>query len=231
MINGYTQMLIRDETIGKNPFHSEISSIIYDNAVRLEEVITSMADVAKIDSRSLEIYPEPTSLEFLINKVCRQFDEALTKRKQTLVIKNLEDLPSIEVDAKVLKKVFYNLISNAIKYTPDEGLITVSGRILPNGKYGMPPDSVEITVEDTGIGIDPAFQELIFTKFYQIGEIMLHSTGKTKFKGHGPGLGLVIARGIVEAHHGKIWAVSPGYDEKTLPGSCFCMVLPHHRTL
>jgi signal transduction histidine kinase len=81
-------------------------------------------------------------------------------------------------------------------------------------------------VEDTGIGLADEHQELIFEKFFQTGEVMLHSSGKTKFKGGGPGLGLAIARGIVEAHQGRIWAESPGYNETTCPGSKFFVRLP-----
>ena len=78
---------------------------------------------------------------------------------------------------------------------------------------------VEISVKDTGIGVDPQFQELIFEKFYQTGEVLLHSSGKTKFKGGGPGLGLAISRGIINAHRGRIWLESAGHNEKTNPGS------------
>ena len=89
--------------------------------------------------------------------------------------------------------------------------------------------AVEIVVADTGIGIDPALRDLVFAKFYQTGTISLHSTGKVKFKGGGPGLGLAIARGIVEAHAGRIWVESPGYDEENCPGSQFHVVLPIDR--
>jgi signal transduction histidine kinase len=91
----------------------------------------------------------------------------------------------------------------------------------------LPQDqSVEIVVSDTGIGIAPEELERIFEKFYRVGDVLLHSTGRTKFKGAGPGLGLTIARGIVEAHGGRIWAESPGYDEETCPGGEFHIVLP-----
>jgi signal transduction histidine kinase len=110
------------------------------------------------------------------------------------------------------------VICNAIKYTPDGGTITIDGRSLPG--------FVEVTVTDTGIGISAEDQATIFEKFGQLGRVDLHSSGKTKFKGGGPGLGLPIARGILEAHGGSIWVASPGYDEKNNPGSTFHILIP-----
>ena len=85
---------------------------------------------------------------------------------------------------------------------------------------------MEIIVSDTGIGIDPSLHDVIFTKFYQTSDLALHSSGKTKFKGAGSGLGLAIAKGIVEAHFGRIWVESAGYDETRCPGSQFHVFLP-----
>ena len=119
-----------------------------------------------------------------------------------------------------------HLLMNAIKYTPDGGKISISGYFVEKGDDRYPPGGVEIIVSDTGIGIDPRFKDLIFTKFYQTGELALHSSGKTKFKGGGPGLGLAIVRGIIQAHGGRVWADSPGYDEEKNPGSHFHVILP-----
>jgi signal transduction histidine kinase len=85
---------------------------------------------------------------------------------------------------------------------------------------------VEVTIADTGIGIDPDELELVFEKFYRVGSPDLHSTGSTKFKGAGPGLGLPIARGVIRAHGGRVWVESPGHNETTFPGSTFHIVLP-----
>jgi signal transduction histidine kinase len=89
---------------------------------------------------------------------------------------------------------------------------------------------VEIVVSDTGIGIRPADREVIFEKFCQTGEVSFHSSGTTKFRGGGPGLGLAIVQGLVTAHQGLVWAESPGYDEAACPGSKFHVALPvrHH---
>ncbi|MEM7347865.1 MAG: ATP-binding protein, partial [Chloroflexota bacterium] len=86
--------------------------------------------------------------------------------------------------------------------------------------------AIEVSIKDTGIGIDPDQLDLIFEKFYQIGEVALHSSGKTTFKGGGPGLGLAIVKGIVHAHNGEVWAESSGHNEEAMPGSRFVVCLP-----
>jgi signal transduction histidine kinase len=132
-------------------------------------------------------------------------------------------LPVIQADPDLLYKVFYHLVMNAIKYTPDGGKIMISGHSLNDNSEGP---GIEVIVSDTGIGIDPQHHELVFEKFFQTGEVLMHSSGKTKFKGGGPGLGLAIAHGIIEVHHGKIWVESPGHDEEKNPGSSFHIRLP-----
>jgi signal transduction histidine kinase len=90
----------------------------------------------------------------------------------------------------------------------------------------MPQQAVEIIIRDTGIGIDRNDQKRIFDKFYEVGNIKEHSSGKTSFKAGGTGLGLSIAKGIVDMHGGWIWVESPGYDPQTFPGSSFIILLP-----
>ncbi len=225
VMRGYSKMLLNDATVPEPPHRLELVKGIHTGAIRLQEIVTSMLDMAKIDSRVLELYPEPLYLPSVIELVAQTFAEPLLERKHTLVVADMSDLPSIMADPDALQKVFYHLIANAIKYTPDGGKITITGRCL-DGDSELPSPAIEVVVSDTGIGIDPAAQELIFTKFYQTGELALHSTGKTIFKGAGPGLGLAVARGIIEAHHGKIWVESQGHDETTFPGSHFHVVLP-----
>jgi signal transduction histidine kinase len=136
-------------------------------------------------------------------------------------------LPEVEADVEALQKVFYQVLINAIKYTPDGGMVRVDGRFHPpNNNSVQSVGEVEIIISDSGVGIAPEIRELIFEKFYQTGEVMLHSSGKTSFKGGGAGLGLAIAKGIVVAHNGRIWAESEGHDEDLLPGSRFHIVLP-----
>ncbi len=227
VLHGYLQMLLEDPGLQSNQQHLSLLKGIETGANRLNEIVESLLDVAKIDNRELRLYPEPISLASLIELASSGLKNALTERKQSLHLEpSLRGLPAIEADAEALRKVFNHLLTNAIKYTPDGGKITISGQALAPGKTKMADGGVEIVVSDTGIGIDPQVNELIFRKFFQTGEVALHSTGKTKFKGGGPGLGLAIALGIVEAHGGQVWVESPGYDEVKCPGSHFHITLP-----
>jgi signal transduction histidine kinase len=226
LLEGYTQILFEDPKLVNNPSYARMIKGIHEGSQRLHEIVESMLDMAKIDSQDLELVTRPVSLPTMIAKLEGDIHNILAERNQRLIIEDLNNLPAIEADPDAIRKVFYHLIINAIKYTPDGGRITVSGRALLPTERGFPKGGVEMLVQDTGVGIDPSLHELVFIKFYQTGKLALHSSGRTKFKGGGPGLGLAIARGIVEAHQGKIWVESSGYDEKRCPGSSFYVALP-----
>jgi len=226
ILQGYSQMLMDEAAEKSNIMFEKLASEIHNGAERMHTIVNGMLDIAKIDSRSLELSTEPVGLSFLLKGVVQTYEPDLKKRELIMTVSGVGDLPPIEADAKALYKVFSHLVGNAIKYTPDGGEITVSGRLLEPQAGDYPEGWVEIVVNDTGIGIAPEFQELIFTKFFQTGEIDLHSSGRTKFKGGGPGLGLPIARGIIQAHQGRLWVESPGHDDETCPGSHFHIVLP-----
>ncbi len=227
IISGYSQMLMEDTGLSGDLAGKGIIEGIYNGSQRLHDIIDNMLEVAKIDMQELELQKGLVKLDQLLRQVCRGYAQAFRERDLKLRFdKKISDLPNIEGDFDALQKVFDHLVSNAIKYTPDGGTISITGNQLPDDNGEGPKEGVEIIVKDTGVGIDPRYQELIFTKFYQTGDVALHSTGKTKFKGGGAGLGLTIVRGFVEAHGGRVWAESPGYDEETHPGSSFHVVLP-----
>ena len=116
------------------------------------------------------------------------------------------------------------MIVNAIKFTPDGGSISISAHpVNANGRG----EFCEIRIRDTGIGIDPANHQIVFEKLYQLGKVELHSSGRTKFKGGGPGLGLAIAAGIVKAIKGRSGSKVPGMMKRNCPGSTFFIQIPH----
>jgi signal transduction histidine kinase len=220
LIMGYSQMLEQDTQ--NHPELLKLAQGILEGSERMTDIVDSMLDVSRIDSKALVLRRVSMGMDVVIRKVSKVFNEALHERDIKLDTEKLGELPSVLADPELIQKVFYHLIINAIKFTPDGGSIKVTGRYL-NGDV-LP--QVEVTVADTGIGIDPASTLTVFEKFGQTGEVLLHSSGKTKFKGGGPGLGLTIARGIVSAHGGNIRVESPGYSEKTFPGSRFIVTLP-----
>jgi signal transduction histidine kinase len=221
VINAYAQIM--EKNAKSNPDLGPISKGLLEGSERMSEVVNSMLDISRIDSKTLKVFPEIVHIDQMVEKVTKVFSTAWEKRRLTLNTDGLNELPGIYADPELLHKVFYHLIMNAIKYTPDGGKITVSGKII--WEQANTPE-LEIIVSDTGIGIDPQYQELIFEKFFQTGEIQFHSSGRTNFKGGGPGLGLAIVRGVVEAHGGYVWAESPGHDEEKCPGSRFIVRLP-----
>jgi signal transduction histidine kinase len=219
LIEGYTTMMVdMAEQSGQSPIESMLKGV-NTGILRLSQIIDDMIDVSLIDNHLLTLNIQPIWISHLLNLLGNELKKTVASRKQTLIINQFDgsDL-MIYGDTERLYQALNNVAYNAIKYTPDGGTITIDGRLLPG--------FVEITITDTGIGISAENQTLIFEKFGQLGRTDLHSSGKTKFKGGGPGLGLPITRGIIEAHGGTIWVESEGYDEVKLKGSTFHILFP-----
>ncbi len=227
VMRGYTEMLIEDTSL--NPDIQTIMKGLHDGTMRLHEIMDSMFDIAQLDTRTLQLNLQPVDVADLVREVCFGLTKQFAERSHTLTI-DLPSLPHIKADPNILHKLFFHLVSNAIKYTPDDGKITITGQTLQPGSEEFSEGGVQITVSDTGVGVAPEYRELIFSKFYQPGELGKHSTSKSRFQGGGAGLGLALAKGIVEAHGGRIWVESPGYDEVHFPGSKFHVLLPSQKS-
>jgi signal transduction histidine kinase len=220
LVEGYTAML-RESLTQLQPESTQalLISGIHNGTHRLKAIVDDMIDVSLIDNNLLSLNYQPFWLNRLFNVLRLELENSVQERKQIFEIHPFTGIEEVNFgDPERLLQVFRNLLTNAIKFTPDAGSIIIDGRKLPG--------FVEVTITDTGIGIDPEDQPLIFEKFTRLGNISLHSSGKTKYKGGGPGLGLHIARGIVEAHGGAVWVESAGYNEETRPGSIFHILLP-----
>jgi signal transduction histidine kinase len=225
LIQGYAEMLAEASAHDLPPamLGRELDGIV-NGVERLRTIIEDIIDVSLIDTEVLALNLEPTSLQSVIEMVRRDWMVIAAERGQEIAAERVPDLPYIEADGVRLHQVFDNLIGNAIKYTPDGGTIEILARGLETQGTGIA--FVEVIVADSGVGIDPEEQERIFDKFYRIEGPDLHSSSKTRFMGAGPGLGLTIAKGIVEAHGGRIWVESPGHDPQRCPGSQFHVILP-----
>jgi signal transduction histidine kinase len=193
---------------------------------RMEELIAAMLDVSQLDVNAMDLRFSQTSPESVLRMAIEPLTDPIKQRKLTLSARGLRGLPNIEADMQRLVQAFRNVITNAIKFTPDGGRIDITANFHQAAK--TEEDHILIAIQDTGIGIDKSEQELIFSKFYRASDPGLHSTGTYKFMGAGPGLGLTIARGVIEGHGGRIWAESPGQNAESYPGSTFYIRLPLH---
>jgi len=218
LIEGYTNM-IRNTPTGASEQGRLLLDGIESGVRRLREIINDMIDVSLIDLNMLELYFQPVWLHQLLTAVERMMRPTLAQRVLQFAI-DWDTVPRQLTygDQERLLQVIHKVVMNAVKYTPDGGQVRISGRELPG--------FVDIMVADTGIGIAASDLPHIFDTFSGLGDISLHSSGKTKFKGGGPGLGLSIAKGLIEAHGGTIWAESDGYDEQACPGSTFHVMIP-----
>lgn len=222
LVEGYASMLRESlERKTTDPTESVLINGIHNGTRRLQTIINDMIDVSLIDNNLLSLNFQPTWLNRLFTVLYDELKQVARERNLRLEFKPFPGSSDLMfADSERLLQVFRNILTNAVKYTPDGGSIIVDGRKLPG--------FLEITFADTGIGIEQDETFLIFEKFSRprTSNPSLHSSGKTKFKGGGPGLGLHIAKGIIESHGGTIWVESPGYDEHACPGSTFHVLLP-----
>ncbi|MEK7440139.1 MAG: ATP-binding protein [Chloroflexota bacterium] len=225
VLKGYVTVLRSFPEIKANTSLNEVIDGIHKGAERMHEVVNMMLDVTRIDSETLKLSVVPVPLKSMINDIARDFVKSAEERKIVVNIDHDPETPNINGDPTLIQKALYHLIINAIKYTPDGGLVTIRTRPITMERNAP---GVEITVKDSGIGLDAEHHELVFEKFYQVGDVAIHSSGKTKFKGGGPGLGLAIVKGVARAHSGKVWVESLGHDEVNFPGSTFYLHLPIH---
>ncbi|MGV9206082.1 MAG: ATP-binding protein [Promethearchaeia archaeon] len=216
-IAGYTDYILMSYEDINDDIREDVEAV-YRNVKRLEEYIDQLLDVIKIDAKQMrfDLYLQECNIYEIINECLSELEFQIEKKD--LKIKNLiDDDLSLEIDKNKMSQVFSNLLSNSIKFTPDEGEITLTSRIENNRCH--------FNIQDTGIGLTAEEISHLFGKFVKLQEsIDNFSIGKSNFKS-GSGLGLYITKGIIEAHGGEIWAESKGKGK----GSTFHFYLPFPR--
>jgi signal transduction histidine kinase len=204
-IAGYLDLLLEEGGEGAEAREAYLQ-IVKRNADRLLELINDLLDLARLEAGKLELKRLPLDLEGLIQEVSGALRPQIDGKEQHLRLDLAASLPVVTGDPERLTQVLLNLLSNAHKYTPQGGTITVVTRAERAG--------VCIAVQDTGIGLSSEEQRQLFTKFFRAQQPLVREVG-------GTGLGLAIARALVELHGGTITVVStPG------EGSTFKVILP-----
>lgn len=242
IILGYVELLLNEMSSRLDEGTREMLRHVGRASERLAEIVRDMVDVSMLDNRTLEMVSQDVAIDSLINDAAEKSREAIRQRRQKLHVELAKELPLIRCDQERMTQALSNILGNAIKFTPDYGLIRVRTSLvmrprLPEKFAAAGSDDVcaiddslypyvEIAVIDSGIGIAQDDQEAIFEKFYEVGDLEEHSSGKVAFKSRGAGLGLTIVKGVVEMHGGAVWVESPGYDPERFPGSTFYIILP-----
>ncbi len=174
----------------------EFLEIIDEETDRLNAFIEGMVGIAKIEADALHLQKKQTSVDEIIANALERAAKQTGRHKVDVVVD--KDSPELNVDAASMAEVIFTLVDNAAKYSPIGSTIRVSAKQLNE-------DTIEIAVEDQGEGIKPEMRERVFDKFFRVSQSDVHTTGS------GLGLGLAIARGIVESQGGRVW-IEDGQD-------------------
>jgi signal transduction histidine kinase len=203
---GYIALLLEGQGGPFTQRQREWLGTIEDNADRLVTLTDDLLDIARIEAGKIELKRTPLDLVPLIHEVVRVLHPQLEGKGQCLTLDLAAALPTMVGDADRIRQILTNLLSNALKYTPSGGRITIAAR----GDAGC----VRVAVQDTGIGLTPDEQAELFTPFFRAQHDATQGVG-------GTGLGLAITRALVELHGGMITVTSvPGQ------GSTFSVTLP-----
>ena len=206
-IKGYTDLLLSGATGELSDLQSEFLGIIQSSTTRLSNLINDILDISRIESGSIQIKHEPIDYRAIVSDTLRLMKAAADEKQISMDASLPESIPPIRGDSDKVTQVLANLVSNAIKYTPEGGWVKVSLEVTGEA-------SVTTCVADSGIGVTEEDQKKLFQKFFRADNTSTREAG-------GTGLGLVIAKTIIELLGGAIWVESDRGQ-----GSRFFFTLP-----
>ena len=212
LIKGYVSTLRREDASWDPEIVKDSLAVIEEESDRLTELIENLLDASRLQAGALSINPSDVAMDGLAERIAERFRRSESaqeeSKRHTIIVDFAKDFPIILGDEDRLSQVLSNLISNAIKYSPNGGEVRIQGHLTPG--------QVVVCVSDQGMGIDARDIPYVFNRFYRSNDIARTTKGA--------GLGLYLARAVVEAHGGKIWV-----DSKSSDSTRICFSLPRER--
>ena len=205
-IQGFAQAIL-DDTADSPDARKQAAQIIYDEAGRMHRMALDLLDLARLEAGTADLDMSAVDAGALLRGIAEKFSLQAQKANVNLRVDASDDLPALLGDGDRLAQVFTNLVDNALKFTPANGQVTLSAK--PAGGW------MEFEVADSGIGVENEALPRLFDRFYQV------DPSRARDNSHGAGLGLAIAREIVQAHGGKI-----GVRSSAGHGTTFTIRLP-----
>ena len=190
------------------PANEETFQQIHAEADRLNRLVDDLQELSRVEARAYALVIRPLDVSSLLQTVTKRLAPQAESKRVSLDLDLNPDLTPVHADEDRVIQVLTNLTGNALQYTPEGGRVSLTARRIN--------DEVQFSVRDTGIGIPPEHLSHIFDRFYRVDK------SRSRREGGGSGIGLTIARAIVEAHAGRIWVESPGEGK----GSTFTFTLP-----
>ena len=192
---------------GVLPADPETFGQIHAEVDRLSRLVNDLQELSRVEAKAYQLDIRPVAVSELVHATVKRLSIQAQEKRIRLHPNLPPDLPLVLADADRITQVLVNLVSNALQYTPEDGDITISA-----ARHGK---EVHISISDTGIGIPPEHLSQLFTRFYRVDK------SRSRASGGGSGIGLTIARHLIEAHGGRIWAESAGEGQ----GSTFTFSL------
>lgn len=221
------------------PCRCALDAIVHGSQ-RLRDLVDDLLEAARLEARAIYLAREDFDARPLLEALVADFQSICAQRRLTCALGDLPPRTIVRGDAHHLRRALGRLLENAVKFTPEGGWIRLDAAVRDVAEidamaqrlgrfsttfFSAPRTEayLEICIRDNGIGLAPGEEERIFDKFYAGDEdIDCHSTSRERFGGKGVGIGLTLARGLIDAHDGILWAESAGLSQ----GSSFCLLLP-----
>ncbi len=214
-IKGYADLLLSSNFGPINEAQTTFLETIRNNVNRMSRLVTDLTDVSRLESGQLHLETRPIQLAEVVSEVASFTRAQIEEKQQTLVLTVPDNLPDVWADRTRLAQILTNLVSNAYKYTPENGRITICAEEMNsvNEDAEVQP-MIHVSVADTGLGIKDEEQKAIFNKFFR-------GSDDQALRSPGTGLGLNITKNLVELHDGRIW-----FESKYREGTTFHFIIP-----